>query len=227
MNIAILNLATKDPSFDRYGNAAQLIEQWLSPAFKEATFTEINPTLGEPMPQADSFSGYIISGSEKGVYDESDWLEPLKIFLRKLRDEKIPVFGICFGHQVMAEAFGGKAIKADKGFVVGVQHYEEQGKSYTAHAMHRDQVVEVPSEAKVTASAPYCPVAALDYDFPARSVQFHPEFQQHLVNDAIDLFEGTLLDSVEAETARGSMKDQSVEVDLYAQEIASFFKNNA
>lgn len=224
MNIAILNLATKDDSFDKHGNAAELIEQWLSPAFEEATFTEVNPTRGEPMPKPHDFSGYIVSGSEKGVYDESDWLEPLKVFLRELREAKIPVFGICFGHQVMAEAYGGKAIKADKGFVVGVQQYEEQGVSYTAHAMHRDQVVEVPADATVTASAPYCPVAALDYDFPARSVQFHPEFQPHLVNDAIDIFEGSLLNSNEAKTARDSMTDTSVELDLYAVEVVEFFR---
>ena len=224
MNIAIFNLATKDDEFDKHGTAAELIEQWISPAFPEANFTEINLPSGEPMPQADAFNGYIVSGSEKGVYDESVWMEPLKAFLEELRELHIPVFGICFGHQIMAEAYGGKAIKADKGFVVGVKHYEEQGKNYTAHAMHRDQVVEVPAGAKVTASAPYCPVAALDYDFPARSVQFHPEFQQHLVNDAIEIFEGNLLNAEEAGTARGTMENQAVEVDLYAQEIADFFR---
>ena len=93
--------------------------------------------------------------------------------------------------------------------------------------MHRDQVVEVPESASVTASASYCPVAALNYNFPARSVQFHPEFQQHLVHDAIDDFEGSLLDSTEANNSRASMVDNSVEVSLYAQEIAAFFRKSS
>ena len=226
MNIAILNLSSRYEPLDQHGDAPKLIEQWLSPAFSEAVFTGVNVAAGEGLPVPSSFGGYILSGSEKGVYDESEWMEPLKVFLTELRIAKIPVFGICFGHQIMAEAYGGKAIEADKGFVVGVQEYKENGKNYTAHAMHRDQVVEVPESASVTASASYCPVAALNYNFPARSVQFHPEFQQHLVHDAIDDFEGWLLDSTEANNSRASMVDNSVEVSLYAQEIATFFRES-
>lgn len=227
MDIAILNLSSRYEPLDQHGDASKLIEQWLSPAFNEAIFTGVNVAAGEALPVTSSFGGYILSGSEKGVYDESEWIEPLKVFLTELRIAKIPVFGICFRHQIMAEAYGGKAIKADKGFVVGVQEYKEHGKIYVAHAMHQDQVVEVPDSASVTASASYCPIAALNYDFPARSVQFHPEFQKHLVHDAIDDFEGSLLDSTEANNSRASMVDNSVEVSLYAQEIATFFRESS
>jgi GMP synthase-like glutamine amidotransferase len=225
MKIAIFNLSTRHESLDQHGDAPQLIEKWLSPAISEAVFTGINIATGENLPELSSFDGYILSGSEKGVYDDSDWKQPLVDFLCQLRAAEIPVFGICFGHQLMAEAYGGKAIKADKGFVVGVQEYEGLGNVYPAHAMHRDQVVEVPDSATVTASASYCPVAALNYDFPACSVQFHPEFQQQLVHDAIDDFEGSLLDSSEAAESRISMLDNSVEISLLAQEIAAFFKS--
>jgi GMP synthase-like glutamine amidotransferase len=210
---------------DQHGTSPELIERWLSPAFKEAVFKAICVATGEALPEPRAFDGYILSGSEKGVYDHVDWIEPLKSFLRQLRKAEIPVFGICFGHQIMAEAYGGKAVKADKGFVVGVRQYTQLGRSYTAHAMHRDQVVEVPNSATITATSSYCPVAALDYDFPARSVQFHPEFQHPFVNDAIDDFEGSELDSTEASLARISMRDSSVETSLYAQEIADFFSH--
>ena len=52
---------------------------------------------GEALPEPQSFDGYILSGSEKGVYDDAQWIEPLKVFLRQLRITEIPVFGICFG----------------------------------------------------------------------------------------------------------------------------------
>jgi GMP synthase-like glutamine amidotransferase len=220
MNIAILNLCEPYPILDQHGTAAELIEQWISKAFNEAIFTELTIAMGEALPEPQSFDGYIVSGSEKGVYDEAVWIEPLKVFLRQLRKAKIPVFGICFGHQIMAEAYGGKAVKADKGFVVGVQQYTEYDQNYNAQAMHRDQVVVVPYSATVTASASYCPVAALEYDFPARSVQFHPPF----VNAAIDDFEDSELDSNEAAVARTSLRNNSVETSLYAQEVATFFR---
>jgi GMP synthase-like glutamine amidotransferase len=224
MNIAILNLCAPYPILDQHGTAAELIEHWISEAFNEAIFTELTIAMGEALPEPQSFDGYIVSGSEKGVYDEAAWIEPLKVFLRQLRNAKIPVFGICFGHQIMAEAYGGTAVKADKGFVVGVQQYTEYDQHYNAQAMHRDQVVVVPDSATVTASASYCPVAALSYDFPARSVQFHPEFQQPFVNAAIDDFEGSELDSNEASVARTSLRNNSVETSLYAEEIATFFR---
>lgn len=225
MNIAILNLSSPDKGFDQHGNAAELIERWISPSFSEAKFTPIYIAIGEPLPESPAeYDGYILSGSEKGVYDETAWMEPLKEFLNLVKAQQIPVFGICFGHQIMAEAFGGKAEKSDAGFIVGVHEYEEQGNSYTAHAMHQDQVVAVPEGATVVASASYCPVAALNYDFPARSVQFHPEFQKPLVEDAIEAFEGKILTDKEIEHARNTMQTGTVEPSLYADEIAEFFR---
>lgn len=226
MKIAILNLSVPDKGFDQHGNAAELIEVWLSPSFPEAVFSHVYVAIGEPLPRPVQFEGYILSGSEKGVYDDSTWIEPLKIFLQQVRNLHRPVFGICFGHQIMAEAYGGKTSKSEAGFIVGVHQYQAQGTSYTAHAMHRDQVVEVPQGATVVASANYCPVAALDYDFPARSVQFHPEFQESLVQDAIEAFEGKVLTDDEIKHARQTMKDGVVDQSLYAQEVADFFRQS-
>lgn len=225
MNIAILNLSTPDPDFDQYGPASALIRQWITPHFSEAEFSELAISSGTPLPAPADYQGYILSGSEKGVYDDVDWMEPLKVFLIDLKAAGIPVFGICFGHQIMAATFGGSAAKADKGFVVGAKQYNSNGQLFSAHAMHRDQVIDVPPGAKVTATSSYCPVAALAYNFPAQSVQFHPEFQKTLVSYAINLFENDLIDSAEAIASRDSIDSNQVQNDLYAQECAQFFRN--
>lgn len=225
MHIAIINLSSPDPDFDRHGSAGTVIKNWLSPHFAEATLTEVYVANGVPLPGEDDYDGYILSGSEKGVYDPTDWMEPLKQFLIRLRDQSIPVFGICFGHQIMAEAFGGSARQADKGFVVGAREYTQGQQTFMANAMHRDQVFDIPPGATVTASAPYCPVAALDYDFSARSVQFHPEFQKPLVADAINIFTGNLLTPQEAKRSAQSIEEFAVETDLYAAQVVSFFTN--
>lgn len=224
MKIATINLASPDPDFDKHGSAGLLINQWLSPHFPEATLVEVYVANGVPLPTAHDYDGYIISGSEKGVYDPVDWMEPLKQFLITLRKKNIPVFGICFGHQIMAEAFGGSAREADKGFVVGACKYTQGNQIFAAHAMHRDQVFDVPPGATVTATASYCPVAALNYDFPAQSVQFHPEFQKPLVADAINIFTGNLLTKEQATASKESIAKTDVESDLYAIQVVSFFK---
>ena len=64
---------------------------------------------------------WLITGSRHGVYDGLPWIEPLKAFLRRARADGVPIIGVCFGHQIMAEAFGGRAEKSSKGWGVGVQ----------------------------------------------------------------------------------------------------------
>ncbi len=226
MKIAIINLSARDKDFDQHGTAGELITRWLAPCFPEATLTEVYVANGVSLPSPQDYDGYVLSGSEKGVYDPVYWIEPLKQFLIDLRNKNIPVFGICFGHQIMAETFGGSARMADKGFVVGAREYSKGHQKFAAYAMHRDQVFDVPPGATVTASSPYCPVAALEYDFPAQSVQFHPEFHKPLVAGSIDLFTGNLLSAEEASESKESIADNEVDTDLYAMQVVDFFNKN-
>ena len=224
MKLAVLNLCKPDAGLAHFGSIAELIIQWLSPNLPEARLIELDIASGTALPAAEDFDGYILSGSEKGVYDEAPWMQPLRALLLELRDAGIPVFGICFGHQIMADTYGGKAEKADYGFVVGPRQFTTNNTDYAARVMHQDQVTLAPPQASITASAPYCPIAALDYDFPARSVQFHPEYPNSFVAEAVELFEGRLLTEPEAATARASINQFTVADDLYSREIADFFR---
>jgi GMP synthase-like glutamine amidotransferase len=226
LKIAILNCSSGHEKLAHHGSPADLIQGWLTPHCAEAVFTQINIAGGAPFPAVDEFDGVVISGSEKGVYDECEWMQPLKDYLQTLRRQQVPVFGICFGHQIMAETWGGKAVKAEYGFVVGAREYTDGDSTYSAYAMHKDQVVTVPESATVTASTAYCPVAALRYNFPALSVQFHPEFTTPLVVEAIEAFDGDLLTADEANVSRESMKDSSVQQSLYTREAVEFFRQN-
>ncbi len=223
MNIAILDLCLPHAEFENHGSIGAMVHTWIAPHLPEAGFTILHIAGGTPLPDATAYDGYVLTGSEKGVYDEADWIPPLKDFLNELRVAKIPVFGVCFGHQIMAEAFGGKAEKADKGFIVGAQTYQTDEGTIAAHAMHQDQVTVAPPGAQITASAPYCPVAALAYDFPAASIQFHPEYRRAFVSDAVDVFEGELLTPEEAARSRASFA-ATVEEDLYGAQAAKLFR---
>lgn len=231
MKIAILNLLTPDAGLEHYGTIGTLISGWLSPHLPEAELTEVLIAAGEAFPTPEQYDGYILSGSEKGVYDEATWMQPLREFVLALRGAEIPVFGICFGHQIMADVYGGKAEKVDNGFVVGPREFAagagedaEDSAPFAARVMHQDQVTAVPPHAKVMASAAYCPVAVLEYDFPAKSVQFHPEYPGGFVAEAVELFDGNIMTAQEAKQARESIAAHEVADDLYGVEVAEFFR---
>lgn len=100
-------------------------------------------------------AGYIITGSQFSAYDDIAWIHKAKKLVAELYQTEIPTIGICFGHQLMAEALGGKVKKAeDKGWGVGVQDWEVKGTSewmgknapanFSLRASHQDQVVKMP-----------------------------------------------------------------------------------
>jgi GMP synthase-like glutamine amidotransferase len=127
---------------------------------------------------------YVITGSSAGVYDDLPWIKDLMAFLRNARGGA-KLIGICFGHQVMAQAFGGSVIKSPKGWGIGLHRYElpvrphwmDDAPAVAAPASHQDQVVTLPSDARVIASSAFTLHAGLDYG-DAISFQFHPEFSR-------------------------------------------------
>jgi GMP synthase-like glutamine amidotransferase len=181
MKLAILE--TGRPPGDlvrRFGDYPAMMTRMLGGEFEIDTF---DVAAGEFPADPSDYEAYLVTGSPAGVYDPLPWIEPLKRFLRDAGDRKL--VGICFGHQIMAEAFGGHVEKSDKGWGIGLQHYEidrvepwmDEMASIDVPASHQDQVVAQPPHTKVIASSPFTPFAALAWtDRPAISVQFHPEF---------------------------------------------------
>ena len=117
LRICILeNGVTPDDLIDQFGSYPMMIENWLAPFLPEATFTYLSPVQGEALPAPQAFDGYILSGSKYSTYERSPWMLALIEFLQQLREERCPVFGICFGHQIMADAYGGLNAKSAAGW---------------------------------------------------------------------------------------------------------------
>ena len=136
----------------------------------------------------------------------------------------LPVVGICFGHQIIAQALGGKVEKFAGGWSVGPTAYDFDGDTITLNAWHQDQVVERPKDAQVLASNDFCENAALLYDDRAFTVQAHPEFRSDFVDGLMKtrgrgLVPDPLLD---AATAR---LDTPLQDRAIAARIAEFFKH--
>ena len=137
-----------------------------------------------PLPDHDAHDGYVITGSPAGVYDALPWIGPLEDWLRAA-PARTRLVGICFGHQVMAQAFGGAVEKSNKGWGVGLMEYAVVGRepwmdmalSVAIPASHQDQVVAPPPATAVTITSDFAPYAGLAWrNRAAISFQCHPEF---------------------------------------------------
>jgi len=228
VRIAVLDLTTHpEPLLSGLPRVHEQTIDWLKQGLPEAAYSVVDVAQsGQAMPPLNSFDGVVLTGSEFGVYDDVPWMGPLRGFLEACRDARKPVYGICFGHQIMADTYGGRAEKSERGNHVGARRYTIDGVERDVLVWHQDQVVEVPPGARVTASASYCPVGALEYDFPAASVQFHPEHQPEHIGEIYARFRGSVIPEDQYGPAAASLTTSAVAVDEQAHEAAAFFRRH-
>ncbi|MEO8927152.1 MAG: type 1 glutamine amidotransferase [Caulobacteraceae bacterium] len=180
----------------RFGDYGAMFEHLLGASAFE--WVHFNVQAGELPKRAEACDGYLITGSAAGVYDPEPWIGQTERFLHEAKG-KAALVGVCFGHQLMAQAFGGKVIKSPKGWGVGLHRYEvrhrrpwmDGAKSIAAPASHQDQVVEAPPATAVLAGSDFTPLGMLAYDDqPAVSIQLHPEFDPAYARALIELRRG-------------------------------------
>ncbi|MEM9577041.1 MAG: type 1 glutamine amidotransferase [Pseudomonadota bacterium] len=171
--------------------------------------------------------GWLITGSRHGAYEPHDWIPPLEDFIRQAYAAAIPMVGICFGHQIIAQAMGGKVEKFDKGWSVGLTDYEMNGRSYVINAWHQDQVIGVPEGAQVFARTDFCKYAGLLYGDRIWTLQPHPEYSSDFIGGLIetrgkDAVPETLLAEAKAKLAHPSdaMEVAQIMVDFFRKERA-------
>lgn len=167
--------------------------------------------------------GWLITGSRFGVYEAHPFIAPLEAFIRRAIAGRVPVVGICFGHQIIAQAMGGKVEKYPGGWAVGAQDYDFEGEKVTLNAWHQDQVTQRPEGAEVLACNDFCENAALIYGDRAFTVQAHPEFDDHFID-------GMLAKRAPGVVPEPLIRRAEARVDapkssaLLAQKIADFFE---
>ncbi|UWR21449.1 type 1 glutamine amidotransferase [Sulfitobacter sp. S190] len=170
--------------------------------------------------------GWLITGSKHGAYEDLDWIAPLEDLIREIDAAKLPLVGICFGHQIIAQALGGKVVKFPGGWSVGRTEYMLDGKAVALNAWHQDQVIERPAAARVVGSSAFCENAMLAYGDQIWTVQAHPEFQSSFVDGLIRTRGKGVVPEAQLQAARDTLDLPNNNTDIAAH-IAGFFKQKA
>jgi GMP synthase-like glutamine amidotransferase len=201
MTIGILETGAPPRSLrGEFGDYPMMFQALIGP---ERDYRSFDVAAGELPSSAEACAAYVVTGSPAGVYEDLPWIKPLADFLRAAKG-RAKLVGVCFGHQMMAEAFGGQVIKSPKGFAMGLHRYAlgadepwmDSTAPITAAVSHQDQVVAVPPGARVVGGSDFTPMGVIAYDDqPAISMQCHPEFSP--------AYAQALLNTRWAETALG------------------------
>lgn len=173
---------------------------------------------------ANAADAWLITGSRHGAYDPLEWIPPLEALIRDIHSNGLPMVGICFGHQIIAQALGGKIEKFDAGWSVGRVNYQldptffdftTDDLSTPLLAFHQDQVIQPPANALTVGSSDFCRHAALAYDSSILTIQPHPEFSADYLERLLDV-RGEILPNTVQNRARSSLAEP-----VHAESIAS------
>ena len=213
IKVGILQAGSPPPPLhEQFSSYSTMVQDLLGPQYEFVTF---DVRSGELPRRADICDAYVITGSASGVYDGDSWIEPLKEFVRDASGQSAMV-GICFGHQLMAEAFGGQVIKSPRGWGIGLHRYQVQeraawmddARSIAVPASHQDQVVKLPSDARVLGGSEFTPYGIIEYpERRAMSLQSHPEFTPEYAAALIELRRATKYTPEQADRALATLRE--------------------
>jgi GMP synthase (glutamine-hydrolysing) len=172
---------------------------WITRATGEAwtgKWVEHDLRSDRAIPDCESVSAIIITGSICSVTERAPWMLRAEAYIRDVVRTETPLLGICFGHQLMAQALGGDVQKNPRGREIGtvdvVRHADDplfDGLPHRlrANATHVDTVVMLPPGAEVIASTALEAHAAIAFGPAARGVQFHPEIDEAVMRGYIEV----------------------------------------
>jgi len=142
------------------------------------------------------YDGFLSSGSLSSVYDPEPWIARYQAYVAMLHKENKKHVGICFGHQMIARALGGRVEKARQGWGMGIketmlEHNRPWMNNSTKNPInlivsHQDQVIKLPENAELLAGNMHCPVSMFTVGEHTLAIQAHPEFSREYSKASIE-----------------------------------------
>ncbi|ARN74624.1 glutamine amidotransferase-related protein [Oceanicoccus sagamiensis] len=197
MKLGILKTDDVRPEWvDEFGEYPDMFATLLRGVDPSLEISTYEVQQGQYPADIDEVDAYLMTGSKSSVYDDKEWIHHLAEFVRSLDKANKKLVGICFGHQMIAHALGGKTEKSDKGWGVArhtakltdkAGDYAQSGTPFSILVSHQDQVTEPAKGAEVLAASDFCPVAMCQLGDHMLSFQGHPEFMPAYSQQLLDL----------------------------------------
>jgi GMP synthase-like glutamine amidotransferase len=194
--IGILNAYHFDPTEGNYQETYKLVyDEYFKTIMPGVEFKTYNVGFNDFPKSIDECQGWVITGSPASCYDDFDWIEKLKTFTLECHKHKKKLLGICFGHQLIASALGGRVEKSDKGWGVGVRKFKiKETLDYMQPKLeacsllfsHQDQVLDLPPNSTLIGSDSFCPNQIFSIEKHIFSIQGHPEFTRKYAKERFD-----------------------------------------
>lgn len=220
MRLGILDCDRLDPDLaDRFGPvySEMFIRGFaaLAPELEFRIWSALDGELPEDLHECDA---WLITGSRHDAYSDIPWIQALRAWIRQAHDADVKLAGVCFGHQVIAQALGGEVVKSTKGWGLGVSvHPMLADEPWMAPARdqirilasHQDQVALLPPGATRLAGNDFCPNFMFLQGNNIVAIQGHPEFSVEYNRALIERRRGLLPD----ERYQSSLSSLEGEVD--------------
>ena len=235
IGILLVGRASED-LVDKYGTYAEMLINLINSDEKLFEFKTFNILDGIFPLNHNDCDGWIVTGSPHGVYEEHSWIPIVSQLIRDIYDNKLPIFGVCFGHQLIAQALGGNVEKSTKGWGLGLHTYQINNKTnymgnlsseVTLNICHQDQVLSPPNGATVYAKSDFCENAGFYIKDKVLTMQAHPEFLVDFIKALLTARRDVTIPRQFVDPALIGLKSHpdSVQSNQFAETIRQFFLN--
>lgn len=189
----------------KYGDFEEMTRRGLG--CKDVEVITIKACTGETLPTPQECHGIIITGAHCMVTDDLPWSLAIQTWIPDLVRRQVPLLGICYGHQLIGRAMGGQVDFHPGGREVGTVElrktqegrvdplFKELPEIFPAHATHAQSVLRLPAESTLLAENNFEPHHAFRIGECAWGVQFHPEYNSHVMRDYLFKQEKVLLEA--------------------------------
>lgn len=149
-------------------------------------FSYLSVTEGRLPPLPAQVDGVVFSGSPASVNEDALWIRDVLALIRDLHARRVPMFGICFGHQAIAKALGGRVAARAGGWSLGLKQVAWGDQTLCLSAVHTEEVTDLPAGAEVVAQTETCPIAGFGIGAHVLTTQHHPEMSRAFLEALLD-----------------------------------------